>query len=70
MQVDLFIDLLARRYGLEPTEVVDAVRWVQQHRDFVGRLKHGGWIALAGTILSAILLSVWEGIKALARAKT
>ena len=63
MQVDLFVDLLARRYGLEPSEVIDAVRWVQTHREFVSRIKNGGFIGLIGTLVTASFLAMWEGIK-------
>lgn len=65
LQVDLFVDLLARRYGLQPAEVIDAVRWVQTHREFVSRIKNGGFLALFGVLISAAMLAVWEGVKQL-----
>lgn len=69
MQVDLFVDLLARRYGLQPTEVIDAVRWVQTHKEFVSRMKNGGFFGLIGVLISAALLALWEGVKAMVVSK-
>lgn len=67
MQVDLFVDLLAKRYGLEPREVVDAVRWVQAHKEYVARMKHGGMLSLVGIVITAAALAIWEGAKAFVR---
>lgn len=67
MQVDLFVDLLAKRYGLQPNEVVDAVKWVQHHKEFVASMKKGGFLSLFGVLISAMLLTVWEGAKAWVR---
>ena len=63
----MFVDLLARRYGLEPREVVEAVKWVQQHRDFVAKMKHGGWLSMISIVVGAAILAFWEGVKAFAR---
>lgn len=65
LQVDYFVEAMSRRYGLQPNEVIDAVRWVQQHRDFVSKLRHGGLLGILSTILLGVLLSIWEGIKAM-----
>lgn len=67
LQVDAFIEILARRYGLQPNEVVDAVRWVQHHKEFVSSMKKGGLLSLFGVMVSAMLMTFWEGFKAWAR---
>jgi hypothetical protein len=69
LMADHVVDIIARRYSLEPSEVVDAVKWVQQHKEFVSRMKHGGWLSLLSVIIGALLLSMWEGVKALVKGK-
>ena len=64
LQVDMFIDILAKRYGLEPRDVVDAVRWVQDHKQFVSKMKHGGMMTLLGITVTSVVLAAWEGAKA------
>ena len=58
---------LGRRYGLSAQEVADSVRWVQEHRQFVARLKHSGYLSLIGALIGASLLVAWEGVKAYLR---
>lgn len=63
MVADAVVDALARRYGVQPGDVVEAVRWVREHRDFVAKMKHSGFLTLSGIIISASLMAAWEGIK-------
>lgn len=65
LEVDIFLEILTKRYGLEIKDVVDTVRWVQEHRDFIASLRRAGAISFLGIIVSAMLLALWEGIKAL-----
>ena len=67
MQVDYFVELLSRRYKIEPQDVVDAVRWVQHHKETAERFRNAGVISLIGVVASALAISVWEGIKAALR---
>jgi hypothetical protein len=67
MQADMLIRVLADRYGLEPTEVAEAVRWVQTHREFVAKLKHSSMLSLVGIVIGGALLAMWEGAKAFLR---
>jgi hypothetical protein len=62
-QVDAFVQILSKRYGLEPMEVVEAVKWVREHKDSISRLKHAGWLALIGILISSALLALWEGVR-------
>jgi len=50
--------------------VADAVVWVREHKDFVSKLKHGGYMALIGTLVGTTLLVAWEGVKAYIRKAT
>ncbi len=61
------IDELSRRYSLTPQDVSEAVAWVREHKDFVTKLKHGGYMALIGTLIGTALLVAWEGVKAYIR---
>jgi len=61
------VDELSRRYSLTPQQVAEAVLWVQEHKAFVARLKHSGYLSLIGTLIGAALLVGWEGVKAYVR---
>lgn len=58
------IDELSKRYELTPSDVAEAVEWVREHKEFVSRLRHGGYMALVGTLVGTALLVAWEGVKA------
>ena len=61
------VDELSRRYNLTPQQVAEAVTWVQEHREFVAKLKHSGYLTVIGTLIGASLLVAWEGVKAYLR---
>jgi hypothetical protein len=63
LQVDLMIRVISERYEVTPADVIAAVKWVEDHKEFVTRLKNGGWLALIGFLISALMLAVWEGAK-------
>ena len=67
MVADAVVDALAKRYGVQPADVVDAVKWVREHRDFVSKMKHSGFLTLSGIIISASIVAAWEGFKAYVR---
>lgn len=62
---DRIVTVLADRYSIKPQEVQEAMSWYRTHREFVARMKTGGLLTLVSVLLSAILLSIWEGAKAL-----
>lgn len=64
------IDELSRRYELTPNDVADAVAWVREHKEFVTKMKHGGYMSLIGTLVGTTLLVAWEGVKAYLRKAT
>jgi hypothetical protein len=63
---DRIVTVLADRYSIKPQEVQEAMTWYRNHREFVSRMKSGGFLTLVSVLISAIMLSVWEGAKALA----
>jgi hypothetical protein len=63
LQVDHFIEIVSKRYGIDPNEVVEAVRWVRERKQFTDKMRSGTMLSLVGVIVGAILLSLWEGIK-------
>lgn len=64
LQVEFFVDLVARKYDVAPTEVMDAVRYVKERREFMAKMKSTGMVSLIGLVISAIAMTMWEGIKA------
>lgn len=64
MQVDHFIEILERRYGLEAADVVSAIRWVQDRKDRNDKLSNAGAIGLIGLIISSLAIGLMEAVKA------
>ena len=64
-QVEAFVELIIRRYDVNPEEVLEAVKWVREKKAFNDRVKSTGLISLIGLLVSAIGLAVWEGVKAM-----
>jgi len=62
-QVDHFIDIISHRYGIKPADVVDTIIWVRERRSFASKVTMGGALSIMGIIASAMVLSMWEGIK-------
>lgn len=62
-QVDYFMTLVAQKYAVSPSEVMDAVKWVKERQDFNKKLRQTGIFSLIGIIGSALMFSLWEGIK-------
>ena len=64
-QVDYFVELVGRRYDVKPEEVLEAVKWVRERKAFSDRVKSTGLVSLIGLLITAVALSVWEGVKAM-----
>ena len=58
------MDELSRRYNVEPGELLEALAWIREHKAFVSKLKHSGYLTVLGTLIGAFLLVAWEGVKA------
>lgn len=65
LQADRLVELLSMRYGVDPQDVVEAVRWVKEHREWSGKFKLSAWIGLAGVLISSLLIALWEGIRSM-----
>lgn len=63
LQVDHFIDLLSKRYGIEPTEVIDAIQWVRDHKSIETKVQFGAVISIISVVVGAALMALWEGLK-------
>ena len=64
-QLDHMIEVLSDRYGVEPHEVTDAVKWVQEKKQHDARMKHAALLAVIGVMVSAVMMALWEGFKQL-----
>lgn len=62
-QVDHFIEILEKRYGLQPSEIVEAVKWVQARKSFTAKLQISSALSVVGILLGAALVALWEGLK-------
>lgn len=62
-QVDYFIDLVGRRYGVQPEEIMDAVKWVRERKQFSERIKSTGVLSLVGLLVSALGFALLEGVR-------
>ena len=64
-QVDYFMDLIAKKYSINHDEVIEALRWVKERKDFSDKFKSTGLTTLLGVLVTAILFALWEGLKTL-----
>ena len=64
-QVDYFLSLISKRYNTSPDEILEAVRWVKERRDFAQKFKSSAMLTTLGIIMSALAMAVWEGLKAM-----
>lgn len=65
-QVEAFISLLSRRYGLREEDVPDMIDGLRRFRDqkrIYDRVKAGGLISLIGLSATAAASAIWQGIK-------
>lgn len=63
--VDYFVDQCSSRYGVDPHELGKTIVFVRVQRDAIGKIQTAGIVSIVGLLTSALLLSLWEGIKAL-----
>ena len=66
-QVDYFLHLIEQRYGTGAQEVASALAYIREKKEFHKRVTTTGLVSFIGLIVSAILLTVWEGVKAILR---
>ena len=64
-QVDYFLQLMAKRYEVTPSEMVTLVQEMRDRRAFYDRVKSTGLVSLIGLVATAVMLAIWEGLKSL-----
>ena len=65
-QVDYFMEMIAKKYSIEHEEVIEALRWVRERKNFSDKVKSTGLTSLLGILVTAIMFALWEGLKVLA----
>ena len=63
MQVDHFLTVIETRYGISVNEATELLRWARAQRDRNNKLAQAGAISLIGLIVTALAMSVVEGVK-------
>ena len=66
---DEVLRLIASRAGMEPHQLIDLIRWQEEHR---GKLKKASWgliLAMLGTFAWGFAATLIEGIRAVFRVK-
>ena len=67
-EVDYFVGTILSRYGLKEAdipEVMDSLRWLKEHRQFMQRVQQGSTMSLLAMLVAALGTTVWAGVKAL-----
>lgn len=65
-EVDYFMVIMLRRYGLNEDDIpqiIDSLRWLKEHREFMGRVQAGGTLSLVAMLVSALAAAAWQGVK-------
>lgn len=65
-QVEAFITILTRRYGIDEREIphlVDGIRWAITHKESLDKLNFGALMAVLATVIAALLIAIWEGVR-------
>lgn len=66
LQVEAFLDMLQRRYGLKPEDIpaiLDDMRWVREHRHGINRVSWSVALGILAIAISGVAAAVWEGLK-------
>lgn len=66
LQVEAFLDMLQRRYGLKSEDVpaiLDDLRWVREHRHGINRVSWSVALGILTIAISGVAAAVWEGLK-------
>ncbi len=66
LQVEAFLEMLQRRYGLKPEDVpaiLDDMRWVREHRHGINRVSWSVALGILAIAISGVAAAVWEGVK-------
>jgi hypothetical protein len=67
-EVEYFISVLLRRYGLRETdipEIMESLRWLREHRVFMQRVQQGSTMSVLALLVAAMGTTLWAGVKSL-----
>lgn len=63
IQVDHFIQVLETRYGISANEATELLRWARMQRERNAKLAQAGAFSLIGLVVTALGISIVEGVK-------
>lgn len=66
LQVEAFMDLIQKRYGLKHEDIpqiLDDMRWLREHRTGINRVTWSVALGILALALSGIATAFWEGLK-------
>lgn len=66
LQVEVFLVLLEKRFGLKSEDVpaiLDDMRWVREHRNGINRISWSVALGILAIALSGVAAAIWEGLK-------
>jgi len=66
LQVEAFMDLLQKRYGLKSEDIpsiLDDLRWVREHRTGINRITWNVALGILTLAIAGLATAMWEGIK-------
>jgi hypothetical protein len=69
-QADAVLALLLRRHGVkdeEMPELLEAIRWIREHRAFMQKLQLGGLLTTLSLLVTGLAAAIVEGVKSLMR---
>lgn len=66
MQVEAFISLIERRYGIKPENIphmVADLEWIHNHRGHISKISWAIALGILSLAASGIALAFWTGLK-------
>ena len=70
LQVEAFVGLLEKRFGLKSEDIpqiLDDLRWVREHRDGINRVSWSVALGILAVAVSGVAVAFWEGVKQMIR---
>ena len=66
-QVDYFCSLVATRYEVDVSEIIELLQWMKRRKELQAKVKATAVMSIVGLVLSGIAMALWEGVKAMIR---
>jgi hypothetical protein len=63
IQVDHFLQIIETRYGISAQEASELLRWARSQRERNARLGQAGAFSLIGLVITALGISIAEGVR-------